>query len=175
MKKGLLIILSFLVILLSGCKDSGLIEESELIKNGAILCDEYAFNLENTSDETGGYYVIYKLESPNFYKKYQDTRQRIFTGEILINNDSVLFIQENSLASSGISIYSLKDKKYSMDLFDNVAISKVYGLLENNVYLKTEDITGKTSFFKADIYTGKEDEITEKDIPEKFDYYVCKR
>lgn len=62
-----------------------------------------------------------------------------------------------------------------MDLFDNVAISKVYGLLENNVYLKTEDITGKTSFFKADIYTGKEDEITEKDIPEKFDYYVCKR
>lgn len=175
MKK--IITLFIITIILFGCDKKTENNYTDLsFDEKSRFCGDYVLRFENPQYETGGNYVIYKILGENLYDKILETDETTLTGEILLANNSVFFIHENSSAPGNIVEYNINDKSVNTYRAEDMDyIEKSFGVKDNYLYIKYRNKQNNIVLSKLNLNDSKFEQIEEKNIPANFDSKICVR
>lgn len=179
-KKIFILTLMIFVFSLTACQNKSeeeLVSTKYINENNGRICSGYALVLENEDLETGGNYVVYKEEQYNQYKKVLDTEEQFFTGHILFTNQQVYFVHEKNEIKVGITSYNLDDSRVKhYRASDMVILNEAYGIKDNFLYVSYTNSNYNASdiYSRLNLENGLFEKISKNDIPDKFDYDVCK-
>lgn len=163
------IYLFLLILLITGCgtKASNKFE----FKENDIICNDYVLRLENISEFSTGDYTLYKVDENLNYTKVGNIIDGDFSGKIIENSTSLIFIDK---LVPYISIYNKNtlENNTKIGLKDIGTLREVLGIKEDNLYI-SHDSDYETKYIKFNIETNVIENINLTDLPNSYDYKIC--